>query len=132
MICSDYELIINSSDDWFCKNCLIKLFPFNNIEEDTEFNSCILNQNLVGKLNLEMLKLADHLNIINASNATDDEDIDPDKNFLEASYNSVNYLMPNDFNELVTKHVICNENFSILHLNARSLKNKIDNVRPSK
>ena len=41
---------------------------------------------------------------------------------------SVNYLLPNEFRDYIKTTSIGSNNLSILHLNARSLVNKIDNV----
>ena len=33
----EYTALSNSSDDWFCSTCLASIFPFNHIDNDTDF-----------------------------------------------------------------------------------------------
>ena len=68
----DIEYIELHRNDWYCSYCLVDLFPFNNLENETEFmsvinyssgslrylsekNSCHLNQ-MTPITNMEMLQ----------------------------------------------------------------------------
>lgn len=57
-----------------------------------------------------------------------DNKIDPDENFLLSSYKPTRYWLSSEFNNYIKKSKFDNKNFSILHLNARSLNNKLDDV----
>ena len=39
----DYIKISNCADDWYCTNCIIKILPFINIDDDLEFINCPFN-----------------------------------------------------------------------------------------
>ena len=66
------------------------------------------------------------MSIINRLHVVND-DIDPDKNFCRMNYRNVDYYMPDKFNEFINCKNI-GDNFSLLHLNARSLENKLDDL----
>ena len=57
-----------------------------------------------------------------------DNNIDPDENCLLGSCKPTRYWLSSEFNNYIKKSKFDNKNFSILHLNARSLNNKLDDV----
>jgi len=80
------------------------------------------------KPSTETIKNAEQLKVVNELFAIN-RDIDPDYNYLQAKQlMSVNYILPNEFKDCIKNPSITSNNFSILHFNARSLVNKIDNV----
>jgi len=54
------------------------------------------------------------------------KDIDPDLNFIGQNCKDSLYYAEHQFTELINKKSIDDSNFSIFHINARSLPNKID------
>ena len=57
------------------------------------------------------------------------EDIDPDTNFYKAQCKTSPYFMDSEFNNYVCSKSLCDDQFSIIHINARSLNKNIDNLK---
>lgn len=122
---SEYNMLIKANDDWYCKHCLASMFPFNHLEDDNEYMSCLFSFSYFDKPNVNLIKNAAHLNIINNVHIVN-EDIDPDRNHYRTNRATVEYYLADKFNVFVSKYDLTTENFSILHLNAQSLENKLD------
>ena len=122
---TDFELI--SHDDWYCSNCHAELFPFNNADDDIEFASSLFSYCHADKPHFNFIRSSDELKLINSTYIVN-EDLDPDKNFVGANYKNVDYYLPEKFKQFVAANNINSENFSILHLNAQSLQNKLDTL----
>ena len=104
------------------------MFPFNCIEDDVQYKCYLYNLSHFDKPSTAIIKNAEQLKVVNELFAIN-RDIDPDFNYLQAKQlMSVNYLLPNEFRDYIKTTSIGSNNLSILHLNARSLVNKIDNV----
>ena len=111
---------------WYCQLCIADIFPFNALDDDIEFANCILNGMHSHALNVSSIKTMQQLEIINNSKAVH-KHIDPDRNFLRGSCKTnARYLMNSEFNALVKQSKFTSENFSTLHINARSLNRNID------
>jgi len=126
LLVDDYRKLANSSDDWFCRNCLSSLFPFNNLD-DLEFINCLFNLIHSETFNIDYIKNSRQLSIISKSICSDD-DIDPDLNLLHTNYKNSPYYLDTEFNDFIDKSSLSNANFSILHINARSLQYKINTL----
>ena len=113
-------------DDWYCQKCLIDIFPSNCIEDEIEYANCTFNLLNCNKLNAAWNKNS-QLNIINKF-ITLDKDIDPDYNFFKGNCKYNNYYLEDEFNDLVLNNNL-NNNFSIRHINARSLNKNIKNIK---
>ena len=57
-----------------------------------------------------------------------DYDIDPDVNLIQQHCKSSAYYLEREFNDMFVKSTFDDSNFSLLHLNACSLQNKIDDL----
>ena len=125
LLVTDFELI--SHDDWYCSNCLAELFPFTNADDDIEFASSLFSYCHADKPHFNFIRSSDELKLINSTYIVN-EDLDPDKNFVGANYKNVDYYLPEKFKQFVAANNINSENFSILHLNAQSLQNKLDTL----
>jgi len=97
LLVDDYRKLANSSDDWFCRNCLSSLFPFNNLD-DLEFINCLFNLIHSETFNIDYIKNSRQLSIISKSICSDD-DIDPDLNFLHTNYKNSPYYWDTEFND---------------------------------
>ena len=126
----EYERLSNSDDEWYCQSCLSSLFPFNHIDDDVEYINCINNINYSNQINITALSSLQQFNIINACKIVD-KNIDPERNLLLGNVNAtgVSYFMDFEFSNLISTKNIGDDNVSILHLNARSLTNKMAEVR---
>ena len=124
---SDYKLIADSSDDWYCHKCTQNCFPFNSIDDDIQYQNCIYNLQKSDALNLDWIKNSNQLNLVNRAAAVNTE-IDPDTNFLKANCKKSDYVSDEEFNNLIAGNNINSENFSCLHVNIRSLNKNIDKL----
>ena len=66
--------------------------------------------------------------MLNNIKVTKDDDIDPDSNMYNVIDNDCKYFLPCEIKVAIDKLNICNE-FSVLHINARSLLSKLDNLQ---
>ena len=94
------------------------MFPFNALDDDFEFLACIFNYNYSYKINAEIIRNYDQLNLSNKLKIANN-DIDPDKFCYNNDLENL-YYFEDDFNNLVKKKSL-KSNFSLLHVNARSL-----------
>jgi len=121
---SEYNRLAKTNEVWFCRACLSDMFAFNGIEDDTEFRSCLFTLGHFDAINTCFIHNVAQLNIINDMIIVN-RDIDPDYNGL-VRLQPNRYLMPEEFNNCVEKNKLSDNTFSIMHINARSLVNKLD------
>jgi hypothetical protein len=120
----DYEVLSVKNDDWYCSTCLGATFPFNNIEDDLEFKNIIFNLTKGNSLHSDVLKNNQQLLISNKFNVGNLE-IDPDKYFYHGPHKlNDSYFVEDDFNKIINVKSLAS-NFSLLHINTRSLNKKI-------
>ena len=124
---SDYDKSSKPSENWYCHLCLPYLFPFNSADDDLEFETNIFNFQHVNKLNCNWLRGSNQLKIINTS-ITGNKSLDPDNNLIKSNYKSSQYFTDSEFNDYMGKYSIANDNFSILHINARSLTANLNSL----
>lgn len=106
--------------DWFCPICIASTLPFNSIDNDIDFLSCIFNYSYSNNINAGLIKNSEQLEL-NKRYKVSNADIDPDKYF----YNNLNlgnlYYFAEDFNTLFCDTSVHPTSFSIVHINTRSL-----------
>jgi hypothetical protein len=116
----DYLELKLDCSNWFCHNCISQMFPFNNIEDDFEFECCLYNLSNCNNINTTLIKNSQQLKLSNRVKLCN-TDIDPDKFFYNQFDNVGNtYFLEEDFNNMTKKESI-STNFSVFHINARSL-----------
>ena len=106
--------------DWLCFNCTGDIFPFNHYADDDEFKFALfcfdnsLEYNRMLSLKLNPFLFDDQFrDIANDSGHLNDYHVS----------NICNYVFDN--NDLTN---VCNDDFSILHLNARSINRNFDSI----
>lgn len=119
---NDYSTFCASSDPWYCPPCLMNIFPFNYIEDDSDFlfalrelkSDIIFNPNILRDLVFNPFCLN--------KNLTDSNDLDPDDNFFSSNNNIFepfsNYVLEDEF---IDHHANKSDSFSLIHFNLRSL-----------
>lgn len=121
------DRMINDKE-WFCHLCLSDIFPFNCLTDNLEFYNCLFSFSRCDSINSYLLKNEQELTLFHAKSSPIDSDIDPDENFLNETRNSSKYFLTTEFNDFIKDRNINSSNFSILHINARSLNKNIENV----
>ena len=119
-----YNTLSETDEDWYCHSCLATTFPFNSIDDDLEYFNSLHNFNFSNRINLATFNNPNMLNIINNCKVVDKQ-IDPDRNLLAGNSKNSSYFTDSEFNNLLISNNIDDSNFSVLHLNARSLGNKM-------
>jgi hypothetical protein len=120
----EYLRISDLTDDWYCLKCTLDIFPFNNIQDDIEFTDCLYCYNRFNSVSASVIKNSAQFRISSKFNLNQN-DIDPDKHFYNCQVSGDKYYLEDDFNDMA----IDNSRFSVLHINARSLKKNIDNIK---
>ena len=69
-------------------------------------------------------EITDELSVSNDTAIVNNNDVDPDSNALNLLNNPVNYYLPDQFNAIIHTKSLKNK-LSVLHVNARSLYNKL-------
>jgi hypothetical protein len=111
--------------DWLCQMCLESLLPFNHIEDDTEFKNVLFNYTTGRPINTLIIKNDTQLLLTQSFNVGN-MDIDPDNHFYqECSTLHSSYYLENEFNNISNINAM-QSNFSIIHINARSLSKNIE------
>ena len=117
---TNYSLLENSTEPWFCINCINHNIPYSNIpNNELELINQGINYNFNNNLNLNLFP-TDNLNSFytNCPNFL--------SNIYEAnSSQNCKYYDINDF----TKTKFSNNNFSILHLNISSISGHIEELK---
>ena len=121
---------LNYDETWFCCNCLISMFPFNNIENTDEFISATSASNTVSSLCYlsDLLFMPFELN--DSDNLADmyNNDINPDIHFFnnfQQHVTSCNYLTETSFIKATSTPRLKKQCFSLCHLNIRSIKRNL-------
>jgi hypothetical protein len=125
--CTPFIAITN---DTICPVCITELFPFCNIESDTDFFLALSSNKDYSPINHQLLNdIRIEFKCDFASTLlTDDDDLDADTNYYNTLFNStVNYYETTNLNPL-TPRPIKNIPQFLLHLNARSLSKNIDSI----
>ena len=105
----------------YCHLCLASVFPFNNLCDELEFKNCIFNlshsvnfsSNYLCQLSLTSKQLGSDL------------DINPDYNLIRQYCKDSPYYLDNELDDSIDENNLTECDFSLLHINARSLQNKL-------
>ena len=124
---TEYSDLSNSTDTWFCLTCLSSIFPFNHLEDDTDFYFALYDFNSFPHtcFDQELLKTKcfnPFLEDINSRHLLLNPDIDPDTNIFKDTQNVLSncvYLSSKEFNNIPVSSA---DSFSLFHTNIRSLK----------
>ena len=92
---------MQNQSTWYCSLCLINLFPFKNLEDETDFMAAINKSPSNGSLR--------YLS---------------DKIFLPFELND-NYFVESSFNSGITKTFDKKQNFCLCHMNIRSIRKNL-------
>ena len=119
------------SNNWICVNCNKNLFPFNHLDEDTEFLN-VLSEGLSknSQISIELL----NSKIFNPFSLNEDlylSDVDPDLQYLNSvvdtfKHGSSDYYLEDDFNRKCKRLSIKPNSFSVIHLNIRSISRNLN------
>jgi len=113
-------------DNYICVTCSSNNFPFNYLDDDVEFANLLLNFfndfPLFNAFNIDGPKLS----ILNNVDLTDDRDLNADLNYFNNFDVDSKYYLRAELHSLLD--VKTSYPFSILHINARSLHRKLDNL----
>ena len=118
------------AESWMCPLCLEEIFPFNKIEEEGEFLATMLGMdNLRILANVLEDKIFQPFEVNDQDHALPGHDIDPDINFYNEMYSSsgghCNYYSEDTFRNAIATRVSDTMNFSLIHLNIRSMKKNL-------
>lgn len=115
-------------DSWLCTACLYKLLPFGCIEDNTEFLSYVNGTNTDDQSsNYDHMNLKLNLYLDKEDNKylLNNGDVDPDENVYSNQTNLSKYNTPAKLkNELGP----IDHNFTVMHINTRSLPPKLEEV----
>ena len=100
------------------------MFPFNSIQDDIDYLSSLYNFTKCNTLNIKVIKNAQHLHLT-ANIKPCNSNIDADK-FFNHQFSDVGsaYYLDDEFNRMTENKSIEN-NFSLIHSNARSLSKNL-------
>ena len=119
---------MDASTEFICTFCISTVLPFNHIPDHTDFLNVILNFfgdfPIFNKHNLNSA----HLNILNNCDLLDDKDFSPDYNLYSTYDIDSKYYLPEEIGSLPQFQQMPAKHLTILHLNARSLLNKIEHI----
>ena len=104
------------------------MFSLSHIDDDFEVKSSIFNCFCEFPMFTIFTPNDQQFSLLNNIRFTKDGDIDPDSNLYNVIDNDSKYNLPCELTVAIDKLNICNE-FSVLHINARSLLSKLDNLQ---
>ena len=125
---SDADCLSIQSDDhgWMCLQCVEQLFPFASIMDEVEyFSSLFAYANGFRVAGGQFINNVAQLNLI-TSDLKFDKDIDPDRHCSNVFHKS-NYVFEESLNSIAIEDRYAG-NFSVLHINARSLLKHYDEI----
>lgn len=112
-----------------CCLCIAECFPFNHILDDDEFINSLLHffSDLPNFCGHQFTRMLNSLNAYRDQSVTLSEDSDPDIHLYKHLCTDARYFLPSELCETLTQPVF-RGSLSILHINARSMPNKIDDI----
>ena len=126
---AQYEYV-KSDTSWYCKKCIGEMFPFNHIDDESIFLKAISEISTSSDI---IIRHHTESKIFNPFEINEDDsnileyqgDLDPDKCFFNHHSHRLleacNYQTEQTFNNYVSRKGISNNNFSLFHLNVRSV-----------
>jgi len=111
-----------NNNQWYCMSCMESALPFNHYDDDNDFvKAC--SETIENRLSLKELILNPF--DLNTENEDDPlQDIDPDLHYFHDSVNTsirCNYYSEENFVKKCSDFKIKNDNFSLFHINIRSV-----------
>ena len=123
----DSIYVRRGNDTWFCKLCVMSIFPFNMIDDDEEFISTLSESWTSDKISYDTLKQQHKLFTpfdLNECENAPLYDIDPDiqyySNICNASLHKCDYFLEDGFNKSLSSLNIDDKCISLMHVNIRS------------
>jgi hypothetical protein len=120
------DSVFHNQTNWFCFICCSEIFPYIHIENDVDYHAALCNDS--ANLTIKDLDdiLFDPFEINDDPNVRPWTDIDPDLQFFNDmtcidTSTLCNYFEPELFNEYIMQHGVSSNNFSLFHLNIRSI-----------
>ena len=112
---------------WFCENCF-DIFPFANVLNEVLFR--LMSQDININSNRSLLAKCKELtfetrNYSEYSTCDFEDDVDPDNNFYNTVNTKCDYYTEDEFTYRARAHT----GLSIIHINSRSLKANVNNIR---
>jgi hypothetical protein len=124
----DYQIILGPDTDnvWYCTTCIASMLPFVGIDDDIEYDNCMLNYCAGLKADICYIQNQNQLQFVSKTLKMDKE-FDADNNYLKALLKNSEYVTELQLNAL-THEESNSKKFSILHVNVRSIVKNIDNT----
>jgi len=113
--------------EYCCFQCTADIFPFNYINDDNEYRMVLFNFFRDFPMFSKFTPNEKYLTILNNTEIINNENIDPDSNVYNTLDVTSKYYLPGELNQIYNSGTLTNE-LSVLHLNARSLQNKVDKL----
>ena len=124
-------LLAQNTDNWYSRLCNENIFPFNQIETDSEFEVTLKNF-MTSTLEFGEHFLDPNSKIFNPFEINEEEhifeyqsELDPDKNYFNQFSHylsrSNNYYSEETFNKYLKRNSIDGNDFSLIHSNIRSV-----------
>ena len=129
----DDSIYVNRDhNDWLCTGCSCDIFPYNHVDDDTEFIHN-LSENWENKTNVIRANIVDKIFTPFEQEDFDSlhmMDYDPDANYYQNLYNTCinkcDYYHEDSFNSKCKDLCIRPENLALIHSNIRSLPCNLD------
>ena len=131
--------MVDTDTPWYCRLCNENIFAFNQIDDDSEFESAIRNF-MSSSLCHDGLDRYQGIEIFDPFELNDDDsdkiieyqgELDPDKNYFNQLAHhlskSSNYYIEESFNKYIQRNNVNKEDFSIMHVNIRSIPANLNN-----
>lgn len=128
---SDYQLLENTEEPWWCIECNKSLFPFNHYENDIDFMLTILGVNYNDSYLNPNTHTISNMFInpfqLNTQDQCTFSEADTEDGEIDFQQPECNYTLQNEFNEKMTKSTE-SVSFSALHINTRSILKNYDKL----
>ena len=115
----------------YCSHCLMDSFPFNNLEDDIDFMAAINESPSCGSLRYLSDKIFLPFELNDSDHQYGNDCLNPDLNYF-SSYNQYisvcNYFVESSFNSEISKSLNKKHNFSLCHLNNRSIRKNLGSL----
>ena len=125
------EDIEQNQSTWYCSHCLMDSFPFNNLEDDIDFMAAINESPSCGSLRYLSDKIFLPFELNDSDHQYGNDCLDPDLHYF-SSYNQYisgyNYFVESSFNSETSKSLNKKHNFSLCHLNIRSIRKNVGSL----
>ena len=132
---TDSIYINRDTSNWYCTKCIERLFPYNQIFDDTDFiNAISENWDLQKTISFDIINNQEKIFLpfeLNESESHPLSDIDPDVQYYNDQFNTVlnscDYYFEESCNQRIKTEEIKHNSFSLLHANIRSASKNLRN-----